>query len=204
MQEVGFPSIYWTNSEVTPEFLELDLAKHTVNKKGQSVFDHTMLVMDLLSRKNPVTLFSALFHDLGKCYIEPSVDSGVPRFCGHEIESVITVTIKLNEWGASEDLKLRVMRLVSTHMYDIKGKKTDKTIRKFVAKVGTDNLEDWFSLRHADSAAYADYSEYADRLIEPFRMRVMSFLEEQPSGDQFELANPEDVGSMRIEGNDAE
>jgi hypothetical protein len=202
MQEVGFPSTYWIHSKAAPEFLELNLAKHTTNKRGQSVFDHTMIVIDFLPIKNPVTLFAGLFHDLGKCYVEPSMDSQVSRFHGHEIKSALIVAMKLAEWGASSDLIGRVMRLVSTHMYDIRDIKTEKAVRKFVADVGRDNIEDWFSLRYADSAAYSGYVRYHDRIIEPFRMKVMLFLEKQSNGDEFELANPGDIGNMRIEGKD--
>lgn len=205
MQEAVLPSDYWEFGGHVQKFIELNNAISTVNRRDdESVYSHTMNVMDYLPIKNSVTLLAALFHDLGKCRIKLSEDPEVSKFHGHEIRSVKIVCDRLREWGASEDLVLKVMRLVVTHMYDIKGKKSDKAIRRFIAAVGVDNIENWFSLRYADSAAYDNNKEYRCRLIEPFQIRVMSFLQKQPNGDEFELANPGDSGNMRIEGKDTE
>ena len=194
------PSDYWTDFDLVLEFQELNEAKLVENRHGDSVFNHTMVVMDLLPIQSPVALLSALFHDLGKVYIDPSSGQNTSRFCGHEVESCIIAAIKLKEWGSSHKLTTDVMSLVSTHMYDIKGRKTDKAIRRFVATVGRGNIEDWFSLRYADSAAYSGYNKYRNSIIEPFRIRVTSYLDTQPGTDQSELANPGVAGGMQIEG----
>jgi len=201
MQAAGSPSDYWVAQ--SGELLELEVSRLTIQRNGASVWDHTMAVIDLVTPKNPVTLLSGLFHDLGKCCVQPMDDPSLPRFPGHAIESANIAETKLIEWGASPDLVDRVTRLIAMHMYDLSNAAREKTIRKFVADVGPTNVYDWFSLRVADSRSYAAQQQYRNNFIEPFRILVMSYLEQQPGTDQPIFKAPGSAGSMHIKGGEA-
>ena len=69
MMERARPSDYWLNPKMG--FPELEDSRFVIQGNGQSVRDHTMDVIDVLEDKNPITLLSGLFHDLGKCVILP-------------------------------------------------------------------------------------------------------------------------------------
>lgn len=201
MQNSVCPSDYWlTWVAFSTEFPELESTLFTTQQDGQSVFAHTMSVIDLLSIKNPITLLSGLFHDLGKSYVLPMNDLSLPRFPGHALASANISKVKLTEWQASSYLIDRVFRLVSMHMYDISNAAREKTIRKFVADVGQDNVENWFALRIADSCCYAAQRKYRNHIIKPFKTAVMLYLKQQPGVDQPKFSNSGKSGAIQIKG----
>ena len=202
MTTAHMPSDYWL--EVGVEFPELDNSHSVQQRDRRSVWEHTMLVLDALTVKNPTTLLSGLFHDLGKYYIDPTDDPSRSKFPGHAGKSAEIARARLEKWGANPDLVDSVVRVVSAHMFDIRDAARDKTIRKFVASVGKDNVENWFVLRFADSRSYSGYEQYANYLIEPFRRAVMSYLERQPSSEQLDFEQSDAEGGIQIKGGDQE
>lgn len=208
MMTASIPSDYWlgiTNSVLlSVEFPELELSHSVKQRDRRSVWEHTMLVMDALSDKNPITLLSGLFHDLGKYYVDPNHDPAYSRYPGHAAKSAEIAERRLKEWGADKNTTDSVVRLVNTHMFDIRGVTQDKTIRKFVASVGKNNIENWFVLRVADSLSYSGHQQYRNTLIEPFRAVVMSYLKRQPDSEQVEFKNLDVTGGVQIKGGDEE
>lgn len=201
MQATGWPSDYW----IVPdrEFPELEASRTIMQRNGQSVWEHTMSVIDLITPKKPTTLLSGLFHDLGKCFVQPMGNPFLSKFPGHAIASADIAETKLTEWGAAPDLIDRVIRLITMHMYDISNVAKEKTIRKFVAEVGPTNIDDWFALRIADSRSYAAQQQYHNHYIEPFRTLIMSYITQQPGANQPTFAIPDKTGSIQIKGGEA-
>lgn len=174
MKEMDSPSDYWNTST---EFPELKASHSVIQRNGQTLFDHTMRVIDLLTKKTPITLMSGLFHDLGKCYCK---SENVLLFPCHAEKSADIAKARLTEWGATPFIIDRVTRIVSTHMYDIIGVTQEKTIRKFIADVGQDNIENWFAVRIADSMSYSRYNQYQQHIIDPFYKAVQQYLSKLP------------------------
>ncbi len=204
MQMASLPGSYWITPNV--ELPELNESQSIIQKDGLSVFTHTLLVIDLLTIKNPITLWSGLFHDLGKVRVHlssPVDDMSKSRFPGHAAESANIAKIRLTEWEATPYVIDRVCRLVSMHMFDISNAIREKTIRKFVADVGQDNVDNWFVLRIADSRCYGARHIYYSHFIKPFRKLVTSYLERQPQSSQPEIENPDETGAVQIEGENA-
>lgn len=204
MQLYKLPSDYWLAPDPELEFPEMEKAKLVMqNNNSQSVWDHTMSVVDLLSVKNPVTLLAALFHDLGKISLYPNIRlSETSRFFGHEFTSASIARQRLNEWGTPHCYLDKIDRLILTHMYDVVGNINKKRIREFVARVGPDNIENWFVLRIADSRSYHSHGTYRNKIIEPFREAVMLYMKQQPVAKQPQIA-PSDR-TIQIEGGDAQ
>ena len=198
MQNSVLPSDYWLISDI--DFPELKTAQLVMQRNSQSVREHTMLVIDLLSIKNPITLLSGLFHDLGKSCIPSMNDPSLPKFHGHAIASANIAEAKLNEWQASPHLIDRVVRIILTHMYDISNATQNKTIRKFIANIGQDNVNNWFTLRIADSCSYSVKRKHHSHIIESFKDVVMSYLKQQPGTDQPGFKNLSTKGIIQIEG----
>lgn len=192
MQNSVLPSDYWLISDIN--FPEIKDAQLVIQRDGLSVWEHTMSVIDLLSIKNPITLLSGLFHDLGKSCVTPANNPSLPKFHGHAIASADIAKIKLNEWQASPHLIDRVIRLVLTHMYDISNATRKKTIRKFIASIGLDNVDNWFTLRKADSASYSKYNKYKKHIIDPFYKVINIYLDELlKEDDQLRLLSKSNV-----------
>jgi len=200
MQKAKRPSEYWARSAIS--FPELSVAKMVMQRNGQSVFDHTMRVIDTLETQNPITLLSGLFHDLGKCYSERNPGDSGPKFPGHDAESVVIVLRVLPEWGATNHLMARVARLVGTHMYDITQSMSERRIRQFVATVGVDDIDNWFVLRLADASAYANSVRYCKRFIKPFRTRVTEYVRGLPKNSEPLVDNGGGTGRIQFEGGD--
>lgn len=196
MMTANTPSDYWLNDS----FLELDISRSVKQRDRRSVWEHTMLVLDALKVRNPITLLSGLFHDLGKYYVKPIRGSSRSRFPGHADKSAEIVRARLEEWGTKPEIIDSVVRLVSTHMFDIKDVARDKTIRKFVASVGKNNIENWFVLRVADSRSYSEHKQYRNNMIEPFRNVVVSYLKRQPSSEQLEFEKTDVKSGIQIKG----
>lgn len=197
MLAVNLPSDYWNTVNI--DLPELAASCSVIQRNGQSVFEHTMLVMDLLTIKNPITLLSSLFHDLGKTNMSPT-DPLIPRFPNHADESADMARIRLAEWGATSHIIDRVCRLISMHMFDLKNATGEKTVRRFIANVGRDNVDNWFVVRIADSRSYVSQRQYLNHYIKPFRRAVTSYLRKQPSLGQPKFKEPEEAGAIQIEG----
>lgn len=110
--------------------------------------DHSFRVADALPDGDPVLRLAGMLHDLGKA---TTLASG--HFIGHEI-----VGAGLAE-GVMRRLRFpvrdveRVRVLVRRHMFGYHSSWTDAAVRRFIARVGLDRLDDLFTLREADDAA---------------------------------------------------
>lgn len=129
-------------------------------RKNEDVFDHTMKVLDA-SRSTPEIdysgdislMFAALFHDAGKPRTVgfDAVKQQV-TFYGHQIVSKHIArkwmkTYKVETIGVDPDL---VTNLVENHMFETKSFFSDKSIRRFIRKVGPDHIVKLLDLRIAD------------------------------------------------------
>lgn len=124
----------------------------------QDVFKHTLSVVENISPKLELRL-AALLHDIGKpeCF---TIDSkGEGHFIGHNQISADKARGILNRLKFDNKTIDKVCLLVYEHMskHELLNNKTKK---KFINRVGTDNLDDLFELQIADIKASA--KEYQD------------------------------------------
>jgi len=191
------PSDFWT---INPSkcFAELAKAKTTQQRNGQSVFNHTMNVLDSLSLKSETTLLAALFHDLGKTEICVTFDQS--KFPNHALLSARIVRRRLSSWQSSQELIDKISRLVNTHMFDITIPLSHKTISKFVADVGRHNIDAWFILREADSVAYHNHSIYCQQFIKPFKIKIKNYLNQLPGTIKFPSGDANTDVSINLDG----
>jgi HD superfamily phosphodiesterase len=108
---------------------------------------------------------AALFHDIGK----PRKDMKNGHFYGHDVEGAKMTEEIMKRMKFSNDEIKRTVALVRNHMFyypyvqegmsEEDAKKieerawTDAAIRRFMARVGEENIEDLFALRIADATA---------------------------------------------------
>lgn len=163
------PSSAWTSGCLS--FKELERVKELTQKGDEVVFDHTMKVLDALVIKNPITLWAALFHDLGKLTTKVISPNGVLFFHGHPEDSAIILRKVLSAWQEDPFIIDRVERIVLTHMLDLRHA-TDKTARNLFGKVGKDNIENWFALREADITAYPHAKGYINLYVVDFKKKI--------------------------------
>lgn len=198
MMNARLPSEPWRamNREYIEVMLpELAKTQKAVHRQGETVFEHTMKVLEALETKNPVTLWAAIFHDLGKASFPKRAYFSEAAFPKHEIISAHLANRRLERWEVNAGLIFDVVRLVRHHMTDIAGFKNPQAYRNFIASVGLSNVDNWFILRRADSRAYGERPMILD-VIEAFRARVADYLSEISKLAVADLAvSPEQLAS---------
>ena len=141
---------------VLPEF---DLCMETEQKNPHhmySVGEHTLWSMKYVERDKVLRL-AMLFHDMGKPKAITTDDRGIHHFHGHnELSSQITREV-LRRLRFDNDTIHKVERLVYFH--DYRPALTDKSVRRFVAKIGKDLFPLYILVQTADVKAQSDYKK---------------------------------------------
>lgn len=140
--------------EVLPEF---DLCMKTGQNNPHhmySVGEHTLWAMKYI-QADKVLRLAILFHDMGKPKALTTDDKGIHHFHGHnEISSQISREV-LRRLRFDNDTIHKVERLVFYH--DYRPALTDKSVRKFVAKIGKELFPLYLLVQKADVLAQSDY-----------------------------------------------
>jgi len=113
------------------------------------VFIHSVKSCDAAPPELAVR-WAALLHDIDKPKMKQVVD-GRTVFYRHDEEGAETTRRILDRLRFPAEFTKRVSALVARHMFNITDKWSDGALRRFVAKVGRENLEDLYALRIADA-----------------------------------------------------
>lgn len=112
------------------------------------VFFHSIKSCDAAVPRLEVR-WSALLHDLGKPDSKKEVE-GRTVFYGHQDESAEIARAVLGRLRFSKDFVSIVVHLIRYHMFNITEEWTDGALRRFLSKLGPENIEDLLALRIAD------------------------------------------------------
>jgi len=124
----------------------------------KDVFEHTLSVLNNSPKILNVRL-GALLHDIGKIKTFSIDDNGNGHFYGHHIEGAIIAEEILKRLKFDNKTIENVVVLVRYHM-DRYDKIRTTNIKKFINRIGIDNLNDLFELQIADVLGSA--KEYQD------------------------------------------
>jgi tRNA nucleotidyltransferase (CCA-adding enzyme) len=125
----------------------------------KDVFEHTLIVIKNTPKRLIVRL-SALLHDIGKPRTF-SIKDGVGHFYHHHIEGALLAENILQRLKFDNKTTSKVITLVKEHMSRYRNLRSS-SIKRFISRVGIDNLDDLFDLQIADikgSAPPFDFSE---------------------------------------------
>jgi dCMP deaminase len=142
-----------------------------IQQRDGTVFQHTLHVLQYLPIRTPVTVWSAIFHDVGKV-VQIRLPLGPDR--NHADVSAEIADAALRRLLFTDGTREKIVRLVQTHMHDIKSIRGDRDVESFIGRVGVCNLSDWFALRKADCLAYGNGSSLA--LVNRIQERVEKLL----------------------------
>jgi tRNA nucleotidyltransferase (CCA-adding enzyme) len=155
--DAGKPSVgieYMRKSGLLDLFLP-ELSKcHGVTQNRFHRYDiyyHSLYSCDEAQPQNPIIRLSALLHDIGKLPTRREGEGGDFTFYNHEVTGARMARKIMTRLKFSNDDITKVTNLILNHMFHYTGEWTDGAVRRFMRKVGVENLEDLFSLRSADS-----------------------------------------------------
>jgi tRNA nucleotidyltransferase (CCA-adding enzyme) len=145
------------------------------------VYRHSLATLDASPRGDSVLRLAALLHDVGK----PRTKDG-PHFYRHEIEGADMTRGMLERLRFSNDVVQATEHLVRQHMYSADPELTDAALRRFIRRIGPDNIERLFALRQADIAGSG--LPPRDGANRAFEARVRAELARKPAFSIRELA----------------
>jgi tRNA nucleotidyltransferase (CCA-adding enzyme) len=140
---------------------------------AHDVYYHTLATVDAAPANDPTLRLAALLHDVAK----PQTKDG-PHFYRHEIVGEDVARALLGRLRLPNDQVETVARLVRGHMYSADPSAKDATIRRFVRRVGPENLDRLFALRAADIAGSG--LPKRDDANERFEERVRAVTAQRP------------------------
>lgn len=134
---------------------EVDLSFTTQQKspKRHHVFDvGTHLVMSLkhCPSTDPITRLATLLHDIGKPATYRVDESGTITFYNHEVVGTKLTRAVADRLRLSKKQSEKLVTLVRWHQFSVDERQTDSAIRRFIRRVGKDNLDDMLALRIGD------------------------------------------------------
>lgn len=145
------------------------------------VYRHNLACLDALESGDLALRLATLLHDIGK----PRTKDG-PHFYGHDVVGAEMAFGLLGRLRFSNHDVVRAVRLVRNHMYAIDPEQRDGALRRFIRRVGVDNVERQFALRHADIAGSGLPKRGEGN--EFFETRVRELLECKPALAERDLA----------------
>ena len=157
----------------------------------EDVFTHNVLSLKFCPSKDPLVRFATLIHDVGKPQVVAVDKEGFVIFHNHEIKGARMASEICENLRFSKKEKDRVVNLVRWHMFTVDEKITDAAIRRFIRRVGVENVKDMMDLRIGDRLGGGTQTAQSWRL-KLFKKRVEEQLKPAPFS----------INDLAIDGND--
>lgn len=124
-----------------------------IEQKGYHDFDvyhHSLLACQAVDQKDHIVRMAALLHDIGKPHVMSFDDSGIVTFHNHETVSAQKAGDILQRLKFPKRDIHMICHLIKEHMFHYTPDWGDSAVRRFVKRVGIENIPSLFDLRRAD------------------------------------------------------
>ena len=157
----------------------------------EDVFTHNILSLKLCPSIDHIVRFATLIHDIGKPYVIGKDEQGLVTFYNHEIVGAKIAREICDRLRFSKKDRDKIVTLIRWHMFTVEEHTTDASVRRFIRRVGVENIRDMIDLRIADRLGSGTETAESWRL-KLFKKRV----EEQLAPAPFS------INDLAIDGND--
>lgn len=155
------------------------------------VFTHNVMSLKYCPSKDPIVRFATLIHDIGKPRVEGKDENGLVIFYNHEVAGAHVAYEICNRLHFSKKEREKIVKLIRWHMFSIDEHITDAAVRRFIRRIGIDNVKDMIDLRIGDRLGSGTQTAESWRL-KLFKDRI-----------EKELApGPFSINDLAIDGND--
>lgn len=154
------------------------------------VFTHNLLALQHTPATDPIVRLATLIHDVGKPDVATTDESGLIIFHNHEVVGARIASGIAERLRLSKKQKDKIFTLVRWHMFSVDETVTDHAVRKFLRRVGIENVQDMIDLRIGDRLGSGTQTAESWRL-----KRFKEMIEK-------ELNPPFSINDLAIDGND--
>lgn len=136
---------------ILPELLETK----GIDQRGHHEYDvwtHSIRACAACPSRDPIVRLATLLHDIAKPETQAPLEGveGEYSFFNHEVIGARTAKEVAQRFKLSKEDTQRIFTLVRWHMFHYQTSMTDAAIRRFIRRVGPENIEDIMALREAD------------------------------------------------------
>lgn len=111
---------------------------------------HSLLSLKHCPAKDPLVRLATLIHDAGKPATFRKDEQGLITFYNHEIVGASIARNIADRLHLSKKEREKFVTLVRWHQFSVDELQTDASIRRFIKRVGSENLQAMFDLRIGD------------------------------------------------------
>ncbi len=140
------------SQEIIPEFEKTfgveqkSPGRHHIHDVGT----HSLLSLKNCKSEDPIVRLATLIHDIGKPQTYKKMENGTITFYNHEVVSTKIAKRIAERLKLSKKQSEKLITLVQYHQFTVDERQTDKAIRRFIRKVGKENIKDMLDLRVGD------------------------------------------------------
>src|SRR3989344_4225411 len=120
--------------------------RHHIN----DVATHQLLSLENCPSEDPLVRFATLIHDIGKPKTRKVTKDGIVTFYNNEVVGARMTKEIAERLRFSKKEARRLWLLVRWHQFSVDERQTDSALRRFIKRVGKENLEDMLDLRTGD------------------------------------------------------
>lgn len=154
------------------------------------VFTHNIDSLKHCPSRDPIVRLATLLHDVGKPYVKSVDEQGYVIFYNHEVKGAQIAYEICDRLRLPKKQREKVVTLIRWHMFTVDERITDAAVRRFIRRVGLENVADMMDLRIGDRLGGGTQVAESWRL-KKFKERVAK-----------ELNPPFSINNLAIDGND--
>ncbi|HEX8966019.1 MAG TPA: CCA tRNA nucleotidyltransferase [Patescibacteria group bacterium] len=145
------------------------------------VFTHNILALKFCPSKDPIVRFATLIHDIGKSRVVGKDENGLVIFYNHEIAGAKLAYEICNRLHFSKKDRNKIINLIRWHMFSVDEHITDSAVRRFIRRIGVENVRDMMDLRIGDRLGSGIPEEKAESWrLKKFKERIEEQLKPAP------------------------